>query len=330
MPQPAGPVPAILIASPDPPTTSQLIAALRDWRYPVETVGSGVEALQILTSATPPAIALLDAELSEMHGIEIVTELRRGRKRTTWIMLLSANPDGDFIRTCMDAGIDDFLLKPVDVADLRVRLRVAERVQALTSRLEQEAETAHHHATRDTLTGLWSRDSFLKILFQETDRVQRMKTPLTLLLLDLDGFSQVNHEYGYEAGDNVLRELASRFRRHLRSYDLVGRYGEDEFLLALPGCSSENAVAMTERMVQSLLQRPFDGGYEMISLTASIGMAQSRGRSPLVVLREAERALAEAKHAGRNCIRNYMLIEKKQKAKALQQAASANALFPAG
>jgi diguanylate cyclase (GGDEF)-like protein len=132
-----------------------------------------------------------------------------------------------------------------------------------------------------------------------------MKTPLTLLLLDLDGFSRVNLEYGYEAGDNVLREMANRFRRHLRSYDLIGRCGEDEFLLGLPGCSSEHAVSMSERMVKSVFHKLFDVGYETVSITVSIGLSQSRGRSPLVVLREAERALADAKLAGRNCIRSY-------------------------
>jgi diguanylate cyclase (GGDEF)-like protein len=126
-----------------------------------------------------------------------------------------------------------------------------------------------------------------------------MKTDLCLMVMDLDEFSRINHDYGYEAGDGVLTELANRFRRQLRSYDLIGRCGEDEFLLAVPGCGRESAQALAERIRETILARPFAVGSEATTLTASFGIAVSRGRSPLVVLREAERALAEAKLSGK-------------------------------
>jgi two-component system, cell cycle response regulator len=132
-----------------------------------------------------------------------------------------------------------------------------------------------------------------------------MRTPLTLLLLDLDHFSAVNVDYGYEAGDKILQELGNRFRRFLRSYDLIGRCGEDEFMIALPGCTSEQALSMAMRVKKTILEKPFAAGRDMLTLTASMGIAQSRGRSPLVVLREAERALSEAKQSGRNVILEY-------------------------
>jgi two-component system cell cycle response regulator len=182
---------------------------------------------------------------------------------------------------------------------------VAERVQELTSQLDEQMKAVRFHASHDSLTGLWNRESLLNLLFPETDRVQRMRTPLTLLLLDLDRFGRINHEYGYEAGDKILQELANRFRRFLRSYDLIGRCGEDEFLIALPGCTAEQARSMALRLTQSILQKPFAAGRDMLTLTASIGIAQSKGRSPLVVLREVERALQDAKASGRNAIREY-------------------------
>jgi diguanylate cyclase (GGDEF)-like protein len=217
-------------------------------------------------------------------------------------MLMSEQVDVATVASATDAGIDDLLLKPIDVADLRVRLTVAERVQALVSQLDEQTNAVRFHASHDSLTGLWNRESLLNLLFPETDRVQRMRTPLTLLLLDLDRFSGINDEYGYEAGDKILQELANRFRRFLRSYDLIGRCGEDEFLIALPGCTSEQALSMALRLRKTILQKPFAAGRDMLTLTASMGIAQSRGRSPLVVLREAERALSEAKHSGRNAV----------------------------
>jgi two-component system, cell cycle response regulator len=210
------------------------------------------------------------------------------------------------VRAALQSGADDFLVYPVETADtcdLRVRIRVAERVVSLTSRMQKQSSELRYHATHDNLTGLWNREALISLIFQETDRVQRMKTPLSLMLLDLDNFSRINHDFGYETGDRILIELSGRFRRQLRSYDLIGRCGEDEFLLALPGCTLDNAVHLADRIRGTILGRPFGTDGEATPLTASIGVATSHGRSPLVVLREAERALAEAKLSGKDCVR---------------------------
>jgi two-component system, cell cycle response regulator len=229
-------------------------------------------------------------------------------------MLMCDQVSVDAVTSATEAGIDDLLLKPVDTSDLRVRLRVAERVQALASQLDEQTRAVRFHASHDSLTGLWNRESLLNLLFPETDRVQRMRTPLTLLLLDLDRFSSINSEFGYETGDKILQELANRFRRFLRSYDLIGRCGEDEFLIALPGCTADQAAMMALRLKQTVLQKPFSTGRDMVTLTASMGIAQSKGRSPLVVLREVERALCDAKAAGRDAIREYSVASPVQPA----------------
>jgi diguanylate cyclase (GGDEF)-like protein len=145
----------------------------------------------------------------------------------------------------------------------------------------------------------------MRMLFQETDRVQRMRTPLTLMMIDLDKFSEINIEFGYGTGDAVLREFAQRLKRYLRSYDILGRCGEDEFLIGLPGCTAEQAESMAERLQGWVLEKPYHIHRDVFGATASIGIASSRGRSPLIVLREAERAVANAKIAGRNCIQVF-------------------------
>ena len=159
---------------------------------------------------------------------------------------------------------------------------------------------------RDEATGLWKRESLLTLLFPETDRVQRMGTSLGFLLLDVDHFGNVNTQHGREAGDKILKELGARLRRFMRSYDLLGRIRDDEFLIALPGCASAQALQLAARIRTVLLRPPFASGHQIVALTISIGLAQSRGRSPLIVLREAEHALAEAKRNGRNCEREYI------------------------
>ncbi len=311
--------PVVLIGCSNPGLTDFLAATLESWHYQIEVAHNGTEALTRIEGAEPASIALLDMDLPGPGAVEIVWEVRRRHEeRRTWIILFGspagkdqagkdqAGPDRartDRARAALDCGGDDFLLVTADTADLRVRIRVAERVLALTSRVRKQSADLRYHVTHDGLTGLWNREALISLIFQETDRVQRMKTALSLMLLDLDDFSRVNHDYGYETGDRVLIELANRFRRQQRSYDLIGRCGEDEFLLALPGCNLESATLLADRIRTSILARPFALDHDATTLTASFGVAISRGRSPLVVLREAERALAEAKLAGKNCVR---------------------------
>ena len=301
--------PVVLIGSSNARTTDYLAAILESWHYQIEVAHNGADALTRIGSPSPPAIALLDMDLPSPSAADVVWEIRRRQEqRLTWNILLSGQPDKDRLRAALRCGCDDFLVFPADATefdtnDLKMRVRVAERVVALTSRVRKQSAELRYHVTHDGLTGLWNREALLSLIFQETDRVQRMKTSLSLMLLDLDDFSRINHDYGYETGDRLLIELANRFRRQLRSYDLIGRCGEDEFLLALPGCGLDDAVLLAGRIREHILARPFPADQEATTLTASIGVAVSRGRSPLVVLREAERALAEAKMAGKNCVR---------------------------
>ena len=327
LPSPASP--RVLIVSSDENSTAELGNALAGWGYSVQVAADSVEGARALAGQTPPSIALIDTCLPSMNAIELVAEVKRRMRRSpAWTMLLSAQVDMDTVASATEAGVDDLLLKPVDLVDFRVRLRVAERVQTLRSDLEEQTKAVRFHASHDSLTGLWNRESLLNQLFPETDRVQRMRTPLTLLLLDLDRFGSVNFDYGYETGDKILQELANRFRRFLRSYDLIGRCGEDEFLIALPGCTAEQAQSMAVRLKQTVLQKPFAAGRDMLTLTASMGIAQSKGRSPLVVLREVERALQDAKASARNAIREYAVVSPVQPEARCAASAGQRTLMP--
>jgi two-component system, cell cycle response regulator len=301
---PVAPLPHVMVATNDPDAEKQLIALLDEWRYPHVLVKDGTSALRFLTHPQPPAIALIDLDLDSITGLQVIHSLRhRYQQSQTWLMLIGHHASAGGVRSAAEAGADDFVLKPLDTSDLRVRLRVAERVQVLAQRVRNEAEAARFHASHDTLTGLLGRESVLKELLRETDRVQRMNSSLAYLLMDLDSFSLVNFNYGYTVGDQILKELGHRLKRHLRSYDIAARYGEDEFLIALPGCPLESHMPMAERLRQAVLERPFNIDKDGIVISASMGITQSLGRSPLVVMREVERALATAKMEGRNCIR---------------------------
>lgn len=300
------PRPVILIVSADAQLAAHLAEILGESSHVTRILDDGLAALKLLTGEDPPGIALIDTDLPSMNGVEVAAQVkRRARRALPWLMLMGSRVDAEAVAAAAQAGIDDLLLKPIDLSDLQVRLAVAHRFQTLVHQLEMQTGAANFNASHDNLTGMWNREAVLTLLFPETDRVQRLGTPLALLLLDLDGFSRVNLDYGYQTGDKILQELAGRFRRFLRSYDIIGRYGEDEFLIALPGCTTEQALFLAQRLKKAVLGRPFTAGADMLTLAASIGLAQSRGRSPLVVLREAKRALAEAKIAGGNRVHKY-------------------------
>ncbi|MGB6131016.1 MAG: diguanylate cyclase [Acidobacteriaceae bacterium] len=298
--------PTVLVGCGDAGIAGEISATLESWHYRVVAAENGSAAMEQIHGAAPPPVALLDMDLAAPGGVEIAWETkRREDSRRIWMVLLSQQPGKDRLRAALTSGCDDYLVIPAGADELKVKMRVAERVLALHQQIEKQSAELHYRATHDGLTGLWNREALLGLIFQETDRVQRMKTSLSLLLFDLDDFARINQDYGYQAGDRILTELANRFRRHLRSYDLIGRCGEDEFLLALPGCSRENALILAERIRDTILAHPFAVGSDATTLTASFGIAASGGRSPLVVLHDAERAMADAKNSGKNCARWY-------------------------
>lgn len=293
----------ILLADANSESAAALSALLEAWNFRVELWTDGAAAFKRLNGPEAPEIAILDYDLPSMKGFEVIAETRRrSRQRALWLMLMSGSPDPEKIEMATTAGVDDFLLKPINEMDLLIRLRAAERVRHLYQQLQEQMDTVRFYASHDTLTGLLNREAMMRLLFQETDRVQRTRTPLTLMAVDLDKFSEINIEYGYGTGDAVLREFAHRLKRYLRSYDILGHGGEDDFLIGLPGCTAEQAMAMAERLQTSVLNKQYHIHRDVFHVTSSFGIASSRGRSPLIVLKEAERALADAKVAGRNRI----------------------------
>jgi diguanylate cyclase (GGDEF)-like protein len=299
--------PRLLLATANPRLQQQITAQLGDLGYSIQTAPDSAEASRVLLGANPPEITLLDATLPGRPSFDLAAEVkRRLTDKQIWIIqLITTQTDPSAISLAADAGIDDLLLCSSGTGpsegDLSIRLGVATRVLDHIQHLEARVQAISLHSLHDSLTGLWNRESVLSLLFTETDRVQRMGTPLSLLLLDIDSFSQINNEHGYDIGDKILHEMAIRLRRYMRSYDLLGRSGNDEFLVALPGCNAHQARHLASRIRTIMLHTPFAAGDGRIKITASIGLAQSRGRTPLVVLREAEQSLAIAKHDGGNC-----------------------------
>src|SRR5207247_8053978 len=155
----------------------------------------------------------------------------------------------------IDARADDYLTKPVARDELRARLRVGKRILALQDSLIHAREELRFQATHDVLTGLWNRGAVMELLNHELNRSPRANMPTAVLMLDLDHFKKINDTHGHLAGDAVLKEAARRLTHAVRSYDCVGRYGGEEFLVVLAGCDRKQTQNTAERIPAEIARR---------------------------------------------------------------------------
>ena len=170
--------------------------------------------------------------------------------------------------------------------------------QFASSPSEELFQPSESNAQRVAIPGAYDRPTLLSILFRETDRVQRMKTALCLILFGIDICETSDSPSELWDCDEVLSQVARRTTRLLRSYDLLGQLENNAFLLVLPGCDNFNATMLAERLRVDVFSEPFQLLGQHIQLSACFGIASSNGRSPVVVLREAEKALCAAKGRG--------------------------------
>lgn len=297
--------PTFLLASPEPGLLSLIEPALSASGPRVEVVLSAESALAAISAPTPPALALLDVNLPEMETGELLARARAGCGHRFPLVLIADNASPEWIDRIAAGLIDDVILRDAEPAYWQLRIGTAVHTHRLECEIDALREDSARSVQHDHLTGVYNRATMLSLLFRETDRVQRLHGALSLLLLDVDDFGHWNSRLGPDACDELLCQVAARAARLLRSYDLLGHAGKDEFLLALPGCDKANAVLLAGRLRAEVFCQAYRVAGEAIRLSACFGIACSNGRSPVVVLREAEQALAWAKEAGPESIQCF-------------------------
>ncbi len=293
----------VLAAEDNPVFQSMLKSMLTRWGYQAVIARNGTEAWKVLDSGDAPRLAVLDWMMPGMDGVEICRRIRSAnREPYIYILLLTARTESEDLIEGMDAGADDYLTKPFNSHELRVRLHAGHRILNLQEELLQAREALREQATHDGLTGLWNRTSILGKLDEELSRASRGGNPVSVLMVDLDRFKSINDSRGHLAGDAVLREAARRLTSSARRYDAVGRYGGEEFLVVLPGCDADDAAVQAERVREAIGGTPFLLPCQPVAVTASLGVACSSRCLPETLVREADDALYMAKAAGRNLV----------------------------
>ena len=294
----------ILIAEDDPAYRRLLEDILVKWGYDVVVARDGMEAYQILLTDNAPKLAILDWKMPEMEGIEVCQKIRKDADDFyTYIILLTSQQRDEDLVIGMEAGADDYIIKPFKHNELKARLRAGRRIIELQNELLAAREILHAKATHDSLTGLWNHEEILNILGKELARCERDGECVSIIMADIDHFKKINDTIGHMAGDAVLRLTAQKMHSLMRTYDSIGRYGGEEFLVILPECCLECAVAFANRLCSWIGSDKMDTAEGLIPVTISFGVAASgrdSRRDQQALVRAADAALYKAKENGRN------------------------------
>ena len=294
----------ILVADDDAMSRRLLERTLLRVGYEVVAVVNGRQAVENLTGPDMPRLVLLDWMMPELDGPGVCREIRNRRDQSyVYMILLTSRESKEDVIAGLESGADDYLIKPFIADELKARLRVGERILHLEDRLVEAREQMRFKATHDHLTSLWNRGVIVDLLGRELTRSQRENVCTALILGDLDHFKNINDRYSHLVGDQVLREVARRLLHSVRSYDFVGRYGGEEFLIVLNNCRPDSALARAEEIRKSICTRPVQTDVGPLEVTMSSGLLRSTdwGHRPAEdLIHEADSALYAAKTAGRN------------------------------
>lgn len=281
------------------PVDDEHLAIVATHGYPLELVervriapGHGVIG-SVYSSRVPlwvPDVAMLPG----LHG-------RRPRYRTNSFVAMPVSAGSDVLGVlCVTDRLDNRSFTQADLSTLRTLTAPASL--ALARELaRREAAAFAQAAVVDPLSGLFNRRYFHERLDEELHRAQRHKTPVALMMIDIDDFKSVNDRHGHLAGDTVIKGVSDILRRSVRRFDLCARFGGEEFAIVMPGSGPEDAAVVAERIRQRIEEfRPDEAGLPGLSVTASIGLSVSYELSSHELIDQADRALYTAKRGGKN------------------------------
>jgi two-component system cell cycle response regulator len=277
-----------------------IVEGALDVRMQVAT--SGREAFHMAAQQAPEAVLIDTIGFAEFDQNFFVAARQRQDTRSAALLTLVAGDRIDLAAAALDAGANDYVMWPLDPAELTARLRTQLRYKAFADHLRANVSDGLRMAVSDPLTGLRNRRYLDAHLARMMERALADAAPLCVLAFDLDRFKAVNDTWGHAAGDAILKQFAERLEANTRSVDLVARTGGEEFIVVMPEAPLADARIAAER-VRAAVERPgFDIGERMIDMTVSVGVSALRRKGDSIerLLARADAALYASKAGGRN------------------------------
>ena len=288
----------VLIIEDHPDQRDLLAIVLQREGYEVITAGNGLEALTKLNEQQVH-IALSDIMMPKMDGFELINNIRSNPtlKHIYMILITARIQEGDRVRG-LDLGADDYITKPFSFSELLARVRVGSRVVQYQQHLEYQTQI-------DSLTGLFNRRAFERKITDEFERAKRYGHPLSVLILDIDNFKQINDTYGHHGGDKALVKISETLREKTRRSDFPSRYGGEEFVLILPESDQESALLAATKIHEEIRSCTFGTPEKPFLLTVSIGLSSTSLKAYSdwrEMIEDADGALYHAKNTGKDKI----------------------------
>jgi two-component system cell cycle response regulator len=292
----------ILIVDDRASSADRLVAALSD-EHTVEVEANPGEAL-FHAAEGHYDLLIVSLALDGYDALRLCSQVR-SLERTRNIPILALCDSDDHARMIrgLEIGVNDYLMRPIDKNELHARARTQIRKKRYTDRLRDNVQQSIEMAITDALTSLYNRRYMESHLGALVDQASARGKSLTALMLDIDYFKAVNDTHGHDAGDDVLREFATRIKKSIRGIDMACRLGGEEFVIIMPETDVAVAAIVAERLRRCVASEPFAiaNGATQLEVTISIGIATlDAGDSAASILKRADQALYRAKRDGRN------------------------------
>ncbi len=262
-------------------------------------------------------LIMISLTLAEEDGLRLCSQLRsHEHSRQVPVLLVADDADLKRVAKGLELGANDYVLRPIDRNEILARARSQIRQKRYQDRLQANYEANLSMALTDSLTGLYNRRYVMAHLDRVMERSAETNKQFAVLSFDIDHFKRVNDTYGHAAGDDVLREFATRVGASMRNFDLMGRVGGEEFLAILPDTGLDTALMVAERLRVAIADRSFPitvpGGPLQVTTSVGVTIAEPSGDTVSEVLRRVDEALYAAKHNGRNRVEIQLLQSTEQ------------------